>query len=132
MSKPVYNLGFGVKMTITWKKCTHEKINVGKKSNYCPDCGEYVENHWYVTRCKCCGIRHKTIIYGKKPIPSEKFCKNCGSEEFIIEEIETPDIVSINYAAFIKQSYKVSAQNLVQSWIDKKVFQNYGMLPLHN
>ena len=118
-------------MPFKWKKCTHEKISAGVKAAYCPDCGEYVENHWYVARCKCCGIRHKTVIMNGKPVPDKHYCKNCGCEEYIIEEIDCPDIVTINYAALQKISFKKDAQTLVKAWIENKVQQNYGFLPAY-
>lgn len=116
-------------MTFIWKKCTHETISADIKSGYCTDCGKYVENHWYITRCKCCGIRHKTLIKNNTPTPINRYCKNCGAEEYILEEIETPDIVSVNYAALLKVTQKVSAQSLVQSWIEKNTSHPcYGLL----
>lgn len=113
-----------------WKKCTHEHVDAISHAGYCPDCGEYVENHWYVARCKCCGNREKTILRGGNPMPLNLYCKNCGSEEYIIEEIDAPDIVSINYATLKRVSRKIDANSLVKHWIEVKVQQNYGFLPL--
>lgn len=100
------------------KTCHHEKISACVKSGYCPDCGEYVENCWFVTRCPICGKRHKTIIRKGKPIPSDKFCSNCGCQEFVVEEIDFPDIVSINYAAYISKVIKIQTTQTVNAWVE--------------
>ena len=118
-------------MSIRWRKCSHEKISTDTKAAYCPDCGEYVENHWYIARCKCCGVKHKTIVKNGNPIPIDNFCKNCGCDDYIVEEIDCPDIVSINYAALKRTSQKVNTKYLVKAWIGNKIQQNYGFLPAY-
>jgi hypothetical protein len=100
------------------KKCNHERFSAAVKSGYCPDCGEYVENKWFVTRCPICGKRHKTVIKNNKPVPVDNFCTNCGTEQFIVEEIEFPDIVSINYAAYITKSVKQKETGNTKAWIE--------------
>ena len=100
------------------KTCHHEKISAFIKSQYCPDCGEYVENHWFITRCPICGKKHKTVIKNGKPVPAEKFCQNCGSQDFKVEEIDSIDIVSINYAAYITKTVK-KADNRLSIYIEK-------------
>lgn len=98
--------------------CTHEKITLNMKSGYCPDCGEYVENHWYISRCKCCGLKQKSFIRGGKVITQTRFCRNCGSKAFNAQEIETLDIVSINYAVALKKSRFLNKTNPIQTWIE--------------
>ncbi len=105
---------------VLFKKCSHSKIGMYQKSGYCPDCGEYVENHWYITRCKCCGVKHKSLIRNGHVVPVEHFCKNCGESSYIVEEIDFPDIVTINYAAVLRTEHKrFEIPNVIQMWTDK-------------
>ncbi len=102
-----------------WKtKCPHEKITPYIGAGYCPDCGEYVENHWYMTRCSCCGVKQKTIVKNGKVVASAKFCRNCGSSSFTIEELKDVDIVNINYATVLKQVVKSKRQSFMQTWLE--------------
>ena len=102
-----------------WKKsCSHDKITPNMVAGYCPDCGEYVENHWYITRCTCCGVKQKTLIRNGKVVACEKFCKNCGSSVFNVEELKEIDIVNINYAAVLKRTKEVKVKEFVQTWIE--------------
>ena len=44
------------------KKCSHPKVPVDAEIYYCPDCGELVENQWYIVRCSSCGMKEKATI----------------------------------------------------------------------
>lgn len=101
-----------------WKSCTHDKITLNIKAGYCPDCGKYVKNHWYITRCECCGLKQKTLVRNGKVIAYAKFCKNCGSSSFMQEELDTLDIVSVNYAAVWKKVKDSKKPSVVQTWIE--------------
>lgn len=101
------------------KTCRHEHFLASAKSGYCPDCGEYVQNRWFITKCPVCGKRHKTILQKGKPVPAERFCTNCGCHEFKIEKIEMPDIVTINYAVYITESVK-QKQPTTNVWVENK------------
>ena len=70
------------------KKCTHPKVPIEDDIGYCPDCGELVENHWYITRCSCCGVKQRATIRDGEVVPEEGFCHNCGSRAYQVEEIE--------------------------------------------
>lgn len=114
---------------ITWKKCTHDKITAHVKAGYCPDCGEYVTNRWYISRCNCCGIKQKIHTRNGKIITDSKFCKNCGSNIFITQELESLDIVNINYAAVIKQTVRTKHESVIQTWIDQNGCVPMKLLP---
>ncbi|MDD3436708.1 MAG: hypothetical protein PHC64_06105 [Candidatus Gastranaerophilales bacterium] len=103
---------------LLWKSCAHDKITPNITAGYCPDCGEYVKNHWYITRCKCCGIKQKSLVKNGKILSETRFCKNCGSNLFRVEELETLDIVNINYAVVQKQATKIKQKSFVQTWIE--------------
>lgn len=112
-----------------WKqKCTHEKITPAIGSGYCPDCGEYVENHWYITRCECCGIKQKTLTRNGKVYSESKFCRNCGSDSFAIEQLDCIDIVNINYAAVLKKIVANKRQGFIQTWIDQNSYTPMKLL----
>lgn len=112
-----------------FNQCSHPQITPEIKAGYCPDCGEYVENHWYITKCKCCGNKQITVIRGGFIVPLNRFCKNCGSHKFVVEEIETPDIVTINYATVKKVSQTHSATEVLQTWIEKNTPQSLKLIP---
>jgi len=115
---------------LIWKpKCTHEKITADMKSGYCTDCGEYVENHWYISRCGCCGFKHQALLKNGQIINSTKFCKNCGSRVFVTQEIDDLDIVSVNYAVFRKQTRAPRKQDAVQTWMEQSMPLQMKLLP---
>lgn len=109
--------------------CKHEKITPDMVSGYCPDCGEYVENHWYITRCECCGIKQKTLIRKGKVTTATRFCRNCGSDAFKTEELESLDIVNINYAVVQKQVRETEKQSFIQTWIERNNYSPMKLLP---
>lgn len=100
------------------KKCQHEKVSPDKDICYCPDCGELVENRWYITRCSCCGVKLKAIIKDGKVIPEEKFCHNCGGKKFDVEFIEKINFIDINYAVLVKTVIEPHIDELTQSWLE--------------
>lgn len=103
-----------------WKNpCTHSRITPNMASGYCPDCGEYVENHWYITRCKCCGIKQISLVKNGKIVAGEKFCRNCGSDSFVTEELESLDIVNINYAVVQKRVVAERKPSIIETWIEQ-------------
>lgn len=108
------------------KSCQHEKITPDIKAGYCPDCGEYIENRWYITRCKCCGIKQKTLIRNGKVIAETKFCKNCGDNSFNVEALEKLDIVNVNYAVVLKHIVESKRRSFIQTWIEN----NYSTIKL--
>ncbi len=101
------------------RKCTHDKMNLNVKCGYCPDCGEYVENRWYLVRCSCCGVKRIAITKGNKIMPSELFCTNCGETGYYIEELKKLNFIDINYATLLKVSPKYPKNDYTQSWIQK-------------
>ena len=100
------------------KKCTHDKVCLSQGTGYCPDCGEYVETHWYLTRCACCGIKRVAFTKGDCVMPKELYCANCGEKEYYLEELEKVNFININYATAIKITINQVKQNHSQSWIN--------------
>lgn len=107
--------------------CKHEQISPNILAGYCPDCGEYVENHWYITRCSCCGIKQISIVKKGKVSTVAKYCRNCGSNSFVVEELENISVVNINYAVLLKQVAANKRQSFIQTWVERN---NYGQMKL--
>lgn len=105
---------FGLKKT-----CTHSKIPNDVDAAYCPDCGEYVENKWYLTRCSCCNIKRPAIVSFGKIKPRGNYCPNCGSKEFYVEEVEKINFINIDYCVCIKQAIiENTGTSRNQIWVD--------------
>ena len=103
------------------KNCTHDKITPNMESGYCPDCGEFIRNEWHITRCKCCGVKLKTIIKNGSAQPQEHYCTNCGSSDFTAEKLERINFIDINYAALQKTVVKKEkhAEFTTQCWQER-------------
>lgn len=106
-------------------ECRHEKFPAEKDFGYCPDCGELIENQWFMMRCACCGVKHKAVYKNGKIIPVEKFCDNCGSKEFIVERVDKINFIDINYAVLVKKVITNRVKEFTQSWVDSKGTSNY-------
>ena len=111
--------------------CKHDKVTLGMKAGYCPDCGDYVENHWYISRCECCGFKQKSLVRFGRVITDAKFCRNCGSSSFIYEKLENLDIVSVNYAVSLKRVVATKRKNVIQTWIDENSYTPIKLLPVY-
>ena len=110
------------------KKCQHPKVLPSDDISYCPDCGELIENRWYITRCKCCGVKLKAIIKDGEVIPEEKFCHNCGEKEYIIEQVPKINFIDINYAVLVKTVIEANVEEITQSWLDRTEKENLRLL----
>lgn len=108
--------------------CSHEKITADMIAGYCPDCGDYVENHWYISRCECCGIKQTARVVRGRVSASTRYCRNCGSSSFKNEELETIDLVNINYAVVLKQAVAVRKQSIIQTWLDNYTYSPIKLL----
>ena len=100
------------------KECKHDKFSVEKEIGYCPDCGELIENQWYIMRCSCCGVKHKAIYKRGKIQSVDKFCNNCGGNDFTAERIEKINFIDINYAVLVKTIISSENNNFTQCWVD--------------
>lgn len=100
------------------KKCTHDNVPIDADYYYCPDCGELVENQWYLVRCASCGLKEVATIKNGEIIPANSFCHNCGAKGYTVERIEKIDCININYAVLVKQVIKNETEDYVQSWVD--------------
>lgn len=101
-------------------KCQHNHVPIDADIYYCPDCGELIQNRWYITRCSCCGTKEKATIRNGEIMPVEKFCHNCGNRDYIIEQIEKIDCININYAILQRVVLNNEINEYTQSWIDTR------------
>lgn len=98
--------------------CQHSKVRPDVEFGYCPDCGELVENQWYLVRCACCGVKIKGIIKNSEIIPEKNFCHNCGTRDYVIERINKINFIDISYAVLVKAVVTHNYTNFTQSWVE--------------
>jgi len=108
--------------------CTHDKISPSEDVCYCPDCGELIENRWYICRCSCCGVKLKAIIKDGRVLPEEKFCHNCGDKCFHVELVDKINFIDINYAVLVKTIIEPMINEITQSWLDRYEHSNMKLL----
>ena len=106
------------------KKCTHDNIPIVQDYYYCPDCGELIENQWYLVRCATCGLREPATIRNGEVVPLNKFCHNCGDKSYIVERIDKIDCININYAVLVKTVVENGVGEYTQSWVDSMQTNN--------
>ncbi len=100
------------------KVCEHVKVRPDVDYAYCPDCGELIENQWYLIRCSCCGVKLKGFLKNGKIIPEKHFCYNCGAREYIIERINKINFIDISYAVLVKAIVNHKFTSSTQSWVE--------------
>lgn len=100
------------------KCCSHDKVPPDADYYYCPDCGELIENQWYLVRCKSCGLKEIATVKNGEIVPADKFCHNCGGSEYTIERLPKIDCININYAVLIKTIVSTEQQEYYQSWAE--------------
>ena len=79
------------------KSCSHSKVRADVDFAYCPDCGELVENQWYLVRCACCGVKLRGMIKNGEIVPENHFCHNCGTRDYVIERINKINFIDIGH-----------------------------------
>ncbi len=107
------------------KRCLHNKVPLSEDVGYCPDCGELVENHWYIIRCACCGTKMRATVRGGEVVPEEDYCHNCGNRAYQVEEIEKIDCININYAIVVREIVENEISEYTQSWYDAMQTSDY-------
>ena len=109
------------------KKCNHDRVPIDQDYYYCPDCGELIENQWYLVRCSSCGLKVPATIRNGEIIPLEKFCHNCGGCGYEVERLDKIDCININYAVLVKAVVNNEVNEYSQSWIE--AIQTSNLLP---
>ena len=106
------------------RQCKHENFPPDKDTGYCPDCGELIENRWFIVRCACCGVKHKAIIKNGQIVPVEKFCHNCGGKDFVVERVNKINFIDINYAVLVKTTVPCEHSEFTQSCAESRETSN--------
>ena len=102
------------------KRCNHERVTPDMECGYCPDCGKYIKNEWYITRCSCCGVKLKTASRNGGIIPQYNYCTKCGGKEYKIEKLDRINFIDINFAVLIKQEVQNDIRvNTTQCWQER-------------
>ena len=109
------------------KECSHDKVPLDAEYYYCPDCGELIENQWYLVRCASCGLKEIATVKNGEVVPLDNFCHNCGGREYTVERLEKIDCININYAVLVKAVVKNETEEYSQSWVD--AIQTSGYIP---
>ena len=101
--------------------CNHSRASIDTQYAYCPDCGELIENEWFITRCACCGLKQKAIIRNGEIMPETNYCKNCGENKYIIEKLKKINFIDINYAVLVKTVVQEEPpmEDVTQCWEEK-------------
>lgn len=102
------------------RQCKHENFPPEKEIGYCPDCGELIENQWFIVRCACCGVKHKAVLKNGEIISAEKFCHNCGSKSFVAEKVDKINFIDISYAVLVKTVIMRENFEFTQSWAEAR------------
>jgi len=84
-------------------KCSHKNALLHSNSGYCPDCGQYLVKNYYLVRCSRCEIKREAKISWGEVVPMEKFCANCGCQEYYIEKLDSVNFIDAKYAIYIKE-----------------------------
>ncbi len=106
------------------KVCEHTKVPFDVDFAYCPDCGELIENQWFLVRCNCCGVKLKGFVKNGKILPERNFCHNCGGKEFFVERINKINFIDISYAVLVKSVVRHDFTSYTQSWVDTDFRKN--------
>lgn len=110
--------------------CKHEKVCPDSDYSYCPDCGELIENRWFITRCACCGVKLRATIRNGEVVPEAHFCKNCGAKEFVVEKLDKINFLYVDVAVLVKSVVNLHQGENVQSWVDVCTSEDVsGLLP---
>lgn len=81
-----------------------------KISNDTASLNQIIEDNgsWVLLKCSKCGINHIPLINKSKIVPVNKYCKNCGSAKYYIEQKKNIDSYETIYALYLTdiQNYK--------------------------
>ena len=102
------------------RTCNHTHVSPEVDYAYCPDCGELIENQWYLVRCTCCGMKLKGMIRNREIVPEKHFCHNCGTRDYVVERINKINFIDISYAVLVKSVVQNEDIDITQSWVDFK------------
>ena len=103
-------------------KCSHKNALLTTNEGYCPDCGEYLVKKFYIIRCTHCEVKRLARLNWGEICPESRFCSNCGSESYYIEQLDNINFIDARYAICLKEvasKYK-SLHCGFQVWVDNQ------------
>lgn len=92
-----------IKLIKNQYKCSHKNALLYQDSGYCPDCGQYLVKNYYLVRCARCDVKREAKLIWGEIVPKNKFCSNCGCEEYYIEKLDKVSFVDAQYAIYLKE-----------------------------
>ena len=101
-------------------ECQHLNVPIDVDEAYCPDCGELIKNKWFLVRCNCCNIKRTAHFEYDKIKPDTKFCPNCGSTDYYVQELDSIYFTDVHYAVFKKVVIQQNAHTTRQIWIEEE------------
>ncbi len=84
-------------------KCKHKKALLHSNEGYCPECGQYLIKSYYLVRCSRCDIKREAKFSWGEIVPNDKYCSNCGCEDYYIEKLDKVNFIDAKYAVYIKE-----------------------------
>ncbi|MBR3605483.1 MAG: hypothetical protein IKL52_05610 [Candidatus Gastranaerophilales bacterium] len=77
---------------------------------------------FYLVRCSRCEIKREAKLYWGEVVPAEKFCSNCGCEEYYIEQLDSVNFIDAKYAVYVKEiAHELQTLHPeVQIWVDRE------------
>ena len=84
-------------------KCNHKNALLHTDNGYCPDCGQYLIKNYYLIRCSRCDIKREAKLAWGEIITTQKFCSNCGEQNFYIEKLDKVSFIDAKYAIYLKE-----------------------------
>ena len=103
-------------------KCLHKNALLHSNEGYCPDCGQYLVKNYYLVRCLRCDIKREAKLYWGEVVPVDKYCSNCGCNEYYIERIDKVNFIDAKYAIYVKEiaSEMQILHPETQVWVDEE------------
>lgn len=64
-------------------------------------------------------------------MPESKYCPNCGSENFYIQEVKGINFIDINFAVLVKKVNEEFSKNRTQTWLERENNEPIKLLGLN-
>ena len=92
-----------IKFIKSKNKCTHKNALLNSENGYCPDCGQYLIKNYYLVRCSKCDIKREAKLAWGEIVPAQKYCTNCGEQDYYIEKLDKVSFIDAKYAIYLKE-----------------------------
>ena len=92
-----------IKFIKSKNKCAHKNALLNSENGYCPDCGQYLIKNYYLVRCSKCDIKREAKLAWGEIVPAQKYCTNCGEQDYYIEKLDKVSFIDAKYAIYLKE-----------------------------